>query len=428
MAMQTLTIETRTIKLSDIVFDPNVYVRHKHDPQLVQQYARCLDSIEARRNYISVAADMRLVDGRHRQLAYLTAYPDQPDHEIAVYVHPVTEDDDVHDLACELNSEHGWQMSEDDKRREATKMYMRANRATQEYIAGKLRVRLKRVNEWLSSILKQEKEERDAKIWSMWLACHGQQKIADTVGLAVGAVNEFLQDFSEKFRGKDSEIFRNFEPKIYTVWNFGKLTNSTKVFGSIPQEIIDNLLYYYTKPFDVVFDPFGGGGSTIDRCVERKRRYFVSDLTPIPARDDIRQWDITQGLPDDLPVPDLVFLDPPYWKQAEGEYSDKLTDLGNVDLDVFLDTIGNITKDVKRKWGKSRPGARLALIIGARKYEGEYIDLPLLCYQRIAKYLQLDVRIQVPYSTQVHNGNYVKMAKEAKELLYLSRDLMVFKL
>ena len=37
----------------------------------------------------------------------------------------------------------------------------------------------------------------------------------------------------------------------YDVWNFPKLTNTVKIFGSIPQEIIDNLLYYYTKPFDV---------------------------------------------------------------------------------------------------------------------------------------------------------------------------------
>jgi len=200
------------------------------------------------------------------------------------------------------------------------------------------------------------------------------------------------------------------------------------VFGSIPQEIIDNLLYYYTNPFDVVFDPFAGGGSTIDKCIERKRRCYASDLSPIVERGDIRQWDITSGLPDDLPVPDFVFLDPPYWKQAEGKYSKKDTDLGNVDLDSFLDVIGNTARDIKRKWGKSRPRARLALIIGILKQDREYVDLPFLCYQRIEKYLELDVRIQVPYSTQVHSGNYVKMAKEAKELLYLSRDLMVFKL
>jgi len=226
----------------------------------------------------------------------------------------------------------------------------------------------------------------------------------------------------------DLEVFRNFKPQIYTVWNFGKSTNGIKHFGNIPPEILDNLLYYYTKPFDVVFDPFGGGGTTLDVCQARQRRYYVSDLTPIPARiTDIRQWDIAQGLPDDLPVPDFVFLDPPYWKQAYKKYSDKPEDLANLSLDEFLQNIGNIARDVKRKWGTSRPDARLALIIGIYKENGQFVDLPFMCYERIAKYLQLEARIQVPYSTQIHGGNFVNIAKENKQLLYLSRDLMVFK-
>jgi hypothetical protein len=167
---------------------------------------------------------------------------------------------------------------------------------------------------------------------------------------------------------------------------------------------------------------------TIDVCTQWLRRYYVSDLTPIPARaGSIRQGDITQGLPGDLPVPDLVFLDPPYWEQAKGKYSDKPSDLGNVDLGAFVACIGSIAKDVKRKWGGNRPNGRLALIIGMWKHEGAYLDLPFLCYTAIAKYLDLDIRIQVPYSTQVHGGAFVKMAKERKEILYLSRDLMVFK-
>jgi len=154
----------------------------------------------------------------------------------------------------------------------------------------------------------------------------------------------------------------------------------------------------------------------------------VSDLTPIPARSDIREWDITQGLPPDLPVPDLVFLDPPYWKQAQGKYSNKETDLGNIDLESFLDSMANIAKDIKRKWGQSRPNGRLALLIGQWKDDGIYYDLPFYCYDRIGKYLELDVRAQVPYSTQVHGGDFVKMAKESREMLYLVRDLMIFKL
>lgn len=47
---------------------------------------------------------------------------------------------------------------------------------------------------------------------------------------------------------------------------------------------MDNLLYLYTEPFDVVVDPFAGGGSTIDVCRKRFRRYWVSDRKPIVER------------------------------------------------------------------------------------------------------------------------------------------------
>jgi DNA modification methylase len=420
-----MTPALQTVKLSQVVFDESVYPRQKHDPQLVQRYAECLEEIEARQNYISVASDMRLVDGRHRHLAYLTLFRDQGDREIPVFVYPVTNDDEVFDLAAELNSTAGWQMTDEDKRRAAVKMYTRVNRKSQEEIAKTLSVRLAVVNRWLGAILKQEQEERETKMYDMYMACHTQEAIAEAVGVSQPMVSEFLRKISESFRGKDSDIFRNFEPKIYNVWSFPEATNQVRHFGNIPPEIIDNLLYYYTKPFDVVFDPFGGGGSTIDKCLERKRRYYVSDLNPIPARADIRKHDITTGLPDDLPVPDLVFLDPPYWKQAEGRYSNDPTDLGNVDLEAFLGVIADIAKAVKRKWSNNHEG-KLALIIGPYKHEGQYTDLALLCYERISKYLNLVMRVSVPYSTQVHGGAFVKMAKEKREILYLTRDLMIF--
>ena len=111
----------------------------------------------------------------------------------------------------------------------------------------------------------------------------------------------------------------NFKPELYNIWNFAKITNETHHPGNIPKEIIENLLYYYTKPFDVVFDPFGGGGVTIDICKIWQRRYFVCDIQPteIAKEKGMHTHDITTGLPDDLPKPNLVFLDPPYWNQMQ---------------------------------------------------------------------------------------------------------------
>ena len=126
------------------------------------------------------------------------------------------------------------------------------------------------------------------------------ERIADVVNLDDSTVSRRTAKIAENVQISqltDLNIFRDFEPEIYSVWNFAKATNEVKHFGNIPPEICDNLLYYYTRPGDVVFDPFGGGGSTLDVCEKRKRRCYISDLNPIPARErDIRQHDITTAL------------------------------------------------------------------------------------------------------------------------------------
>lgn len=417
----------KTLKLSEITFDKNIYPRKEHDPTLVQRYAETMESIEANNKFMCVDEKGRLLDGRHRHLAYLTLYLDDQEHEVPVFVYPNGSDKEAFAIAVELNSDFGWQMTPDDKKSAAIKMYQ-AYKMTQDEIAKTLKIGKAKINNWLNDILESERKEREEKIWDLWLSCHTQQEIAEVISQSVGSINKVLQDFSVKFCGNDSENFRNFTPEIYTTWNFSKSTNKVKHFGNIPPEILDNLLYYYTNPFDVIFDPFVGGGMTIDTCQERKRRYYVSDLTPIPARaDEIREWDITRGLPDDLPVPDFVFLDPPYWKQAAKKYSEKETDLGNVDLDSFSTTIGNIARDIKRKWGSNRDNARLAIIIGPFYRNGEYVDLPLICYDAISKYLTIVERISVPYSSEIVGGDEVKKAKADKRMIHLVRDLMIFK-
>ncbi len=48
----------------------------------------------------------------------------------------------------------------------------------------------------------------------------------------------------------------DYKPPLYNVWKFAKKTNSTSHFGNSEQRIVDNLLYLYTEPFDIVLDPF----------------------------------------------------------------------------------------------------------------------------------------------------------------------------
>jgi hypothetical protein len=417
--MQEKTLE---INISEIVFREDLYPRFKPNPSLIQEYANNLGVLPP----IEVSQDNILIDGYHRWKAHETANI----KSFRVVVTNVESEAELLLLAVERNSKHGQQLTQAEKKKYAIRWW---DVLETDKICSALSITKRTFSTWTKSKQKEKEIEIKKTIFDMHLSCHTQQEIADAVGMSQPFVVEQIAEFITDDANADSDIFGDYEQdgstrQLYTIWNIGKATNEVKHFGNIPPEIVDNLMYLYTNPFDVVFDPFGGGGSTIDMCEKRKRRFYVSDLNPIPARSDIRQHDITTGLPKDLPVPDFVFLDPPYWKQAKNKYSKDNTDLGNVNLEVFMTSIADIAKNVKRKWVNSkRDYGYLSIIIGPFKEDGKKIDLAFMCCQVISKFIPLHERVIVPYSTQVHGGAFVKMAKEKKELLYLHRDLMVFK-
>jgi len=97
------------------------------------------------------------------------------------------------------------------------------------------------------------------------MACWTQQEIADEVGLTQETVKEVLKksaDLPKPFK-PTADHLTDFKVPLYNVWKFGEKTNQIGHFGNTEQTIVDNLLYLYTDPFDIVIDPFAGGGSTI---------------------------------------------------------------------------------------------------------------------------------------------------------------------
>ena len=125
----------------------------------------------------------------------------------------------------------------------------------------------------------------------MWMACHSQDEIAGAVDLSQLAVSEQCEGFtSSVFKNQTSksaaEHTTDFKPPLYNVWKWQEKTDAPEHFGNSEPTLLDNLLYFFTQPFDVVVDPFAGGGSTIDVCKKRFRRYWVSDRKPIAARAD----------------------------------------------------------------------------------------------------------------------------------------------
>jgi len=252
------------------------------------------------------------------------------------------------------------------------------------------------------------------------------------VGLTEEAVRQITQEMENlpKF-GKSIQAAAahatDFEAPIYNIWKQQEKSAGISYYGNSEVRWLDNLLYFYTEPFDIVVDPFAGSGSTIDICKKRFRRYWVSDRKPVIEREnEIRKWDVKEGLPHIPRWKDvkLVYLDPPYWKQAENKYSTDSTDLANMSIERFNETLSGIINGFAKKLSN----AYIALIIQPTQWNApgrEFTD-HIGDMLRVIK-LPVDMRYSVPYESQQCTAQMVEWAKANKRCLVLTREIMVWK-
>jgi DNA modification methylase len=96
----------------------------------------------------------------------------------------------------------------------------------------------------------------------------------------------------------------------YPSQHYGEGTQGDpRYVGATPSYVIWNLIQRYTKPGDLVVDPFCGSGTTLDVAKDTGRKARGFDLAPY--RPDIEKAD-ARKLPLDSNSVRLVFMDPPY--------------------------------------------------------------------------------------------------------------------
>lgn len=416
------------IAVSAVVYREDLYPRIETSATTVQKYAEDLDVLPP----IEVNQHNELIDGWHRW----TAHKKREVATIRAIVTQTKSDTHFLELAIERNATHGLQLSQADKRDMARRIYHTTHEAERDskkkHLAKILSVSERTVRDWLSRIDKDAKEARDRRIFDLWLACYTQEEIAREVDLTQGEVaksipNGNLADLN-KNQQSAADHATDFEPPLYNVWKQQTKTEGVNHFGNSEVRWVDNLLYLYTKPFDVVIDPFAGSGSTIDVCRKRLRRYFVSDRKPVVEREkEIRQHDLTEGLPKPPQWKDvrLVYLDPPYWKQAEGKYSQDASDLANMPLDQFHETLAGIINGFAKKL---TAGAVIALLIQPTQWkapERKYTDHIAAMLRAVN--LPLEMRVSCPYESQQCTAQMVEWAKESRQVLVLSRELVIWR-
>lgn len=421
---------TKTIDVDAVVFRKDLYPRLETSPTTVQKYADDLAVLPD----IEVNQHNELIDGWHRW----TGHKKKGTKTIQVVVTETDSDMQLLELAIERNATYGLSLTNDDKQNMAVKIYLMTpiseRRGKRERLAKILGISEAKLSTMLSRTDKEERDRRNVRIRDLWMRCYSQEEMAELEGLSRPQVTEIVSEFSDlkiptKSEQATAEHATDFDPPIYNVWKQQEKSKGSGHFGNSEVRWVDNLLYLYTSPFDVVVDPFAGGGSTLDLCRKRWRRCWVSDRKPIVEREqEIRQHDVTDGLPDlhkqlwkDVR---LVYLDPPYWKQAEGRYSQDKEDLANMTLEKFTETLSALVRDFAKKLST---GAVIALLIQPTQWNApkrEFTD-HVGDMLRAVK-LPVDMRYSCPYESQQCNAQMVEWAKENKKSLVLTRELVVW--
>jgi len=424
-------MEVKQVAVDDVNYRKDLYPRLDTNAVTVQKYAEDLSVLPP----IEVNQHNELIDGWHRW----TAHKKNKVDTIAVMVTPTGSDAELLELAIERNAKHGMQLSQEDKQSVARKIYHvtpeKGRVEKKKRLAQILSVDASTVNRWLSRIDKDAKEARNKRIFDRWLACYTQQEIAEAEAVSQKTVADVLAEIGncEKLLKSTDRQFRayayhtmDFNPPIYNVWKFKEKSPGSKHFGNTEPTILDNLTYLYTDPFDIVFDPFGGGGSTIDVCKKRFRRYWIADRIVTPEMEGkIREHDIASGLPS-LRWKDvrLAYLDPPYWKQAEKKYSEDAADLANMSLEDFNKALSGLIQGLAKKMS----AGHIALIIQPTQWnapEHGYTDHVADMMKAVR--LPVAMRVSCPYESQQCNAQMVDWAKDNKQLLVLTRELIIWK-
>lgn len=406
-----------TLATDAIRFVKELYPRLKQDDAAIERYRAAIDRLPP----IVVARDGVLVDGFHRWQAHLA----EQSAEIQVENLGNLTDSEILKESIRRNASHGRQLETSDKRRMAELLYRQGTRDYDE-IADLLSIVKDKARQYCAPARQDEKRVQQARAWDLWLDCHDYRAIAgliengpdeDTIGRWVSAKRTEVQN-------ADAPESR----QHFDIWQFGSDGGESGHFGKMPAQVVENLLWLWTEPGQIVVDPFAGGGTTLDVAKAMGRRVWASDLHPSTRRvqQDIHQHDIATGWPAAAPArADLILLDPPYWRQAAGRYSDDPDDLGNMPLEKFLDAWGAITQTCADHLADS---GRLAYIVSPAEDDSRVVDLATDMLQGGWNAgLEVERRVIVPYSTQQATGQQVEAFREQRRLLKLYRDLVVMR-
>jgi len=200
---------------------------------------------------------------------------------------------------------------------------------------------------------------------------HSKEDTANHFSITKNQVDRLLLNM-------DSEPL-NFKLPQTTWWpSLGLHSSQTKFPGAIPLDVVKSILALFTKPGSHIVDLMAGSGTVGLACKDMIcRSYELFDLTPhreslsLIKKHDLVGPNKSPVLPHAESVPDLVFLDPPYSRVAEGKYEGIPSDLATWAPEQFCQFMQSLIMEVLQTWK-----CKVVLLMSNLRTEGTIIDLP----------------------------------------------------
>lgn len=210
----------------------------------------------------------------------------------------------------------------------------------------------------------------------------------------------------------------------YPSQHYGSTTQGSPDYrGATPSYVIWNLLERYTRPGDVVVDPFCGSGTTLDVCRDLGREGIGFDLAPY--REDIRQAD-ARKLPLADGSVDFVFADPPYSDNLR--YSDDPRCIGKINAteEAYFEALDDAFREMARVLRDRRYVAVYICDYYSKKHG--FVPIGTRCMALMMQYFRpIEHVAVVRHNRNLQMGNHRRAAVEGNFFLRGFNHLLVGK-
>ena len=464
------------VAISDVTLDESIYPREKIDHKRVSIFAENLrENVKFDPIVVQIhpkkKGKYRILDGVHRW----NAHKEVGLTDIQVIILDL---EGMEPLLYAAKMAIGpKQLTENETRSTARRAFQNNSRLTSSEIGRLIGRSRQAIDNYIADLRAVRQIKLDLKIWRMNRLGIPQERIAMRLGETRNILRNHLVKMPIMAKSPNSDLSSGLtipqvavkhgwsEPMLWSLvlkgksdqtrfknlgwglrtWDLWNFNDCDPRFGDewpgrIPAQMIGHILFYFSSPGDLIFDPMAGGGVTADTCLALGRRCWSLDMEDrADSRPEIEpyHWNMTIKNWEDTILagrekPDLIIFDPPYFQKKAASYGEN--SIARLPRLEYLHFLENFFRFFKKNTKKT---TRFALINSdwrdfqscpALKEEAQNAIL-LTDYYKILETAgwELTHIIQAPLSSERFNAITVSAMQEKKILGVTSRYILLLK-